>query len=44
MAEVRTDIREIRAAMQSNARTYLVTNTSTVLAMAAMVLAYDRLL
>lgn len=37
MAELRIDIREIRAAMQSNARTFVVTQTSTVLAVAAIV-------
>ncbi len=44
IAEIREDIRELRFAVQSNVRTFVVTQTSTVLAVAAIVLAYDRFL
>ncbi len=43
LAEIRTDIRELRATVESNVRTFVVTQTSTVLGVAAIVLAYDRL-
>jgi hypothetical protein len=44
LLDIRTDIRELRSTVQSNARTFVVTQTSTVIAVAGMVLAFDRLL
>lgn len=44
LLDIRSEIRQLHSNVQANVRTFVVTQTSTVIAVAGMVLAFDRLL